>query len=146
MPIEKCPFVMLPLGCCRDRSQFILVEPMISDQSEEEWTLSKQELFPWPESATGQLGWPGAKSPLPIRLEVSEELPGPQCRGNSPHKSQPPSSTTGLPQRHMLYNIVPPHATVRPGFTSRVLHSCQPRNCLIIIFTVLLLFWEFKSV
>lgn len=43
---------------------------------------------------------------LPMRLEVSEELPQTQSWERPPNKSQPRSSTTGLPRHHMLHNIV----------------------------------------
>lgn len=43
---------------------------------------------------------------LPMRLEVSEELPQTQSWASSPNKSQPPSSTTGLQWHHMVHNIV----------------------------------------
>lgn len=82
---------------------------------------------------------------LPMGLEVSEALPRTQSWASSPNKSQPPSSTTGLQWCHMLHNLVLLQHGGCPQ-RSRVLHSCQPRSCFIIIFTVLLLFWEFKSV
>lgn len=66
----------------------------------------------WPEAATAQQGWRGAKRALlPRRLEVSEELLQTQSWESTPpqhthNKSWPPSSTTGSQWHQMLHNIV----------------------------------------
>lgn len=59
-----------------------------------------------PESASYRKAGTVPRALLPARLEVSEELPQTQNWESPPHKSRPPSSTTGLRWHHMLRNIV----------------------------------------
>lgn len=77
---------------------------------------------------------------LPRRLEVSEEPPQTQC-WEGRHKSQPPSSTTGLHWHHMLHNIVPLH-TERPVFSAPGCRTAVSPGAVLSLFS---LFYYFSG-
>lgn len=119
---------------------------LISDQRKVVWMLCKQELFhmAWVSHPTGKAGvLPTAL--LPMRLEVSEEPPQTQA-GRVP-KTKASHRIQQLACNGTIWSTTLSCCNAGDCLQcSRVLHSCQPRSCFIIIFTVLLLFWEFKSV
>lgn len=105
---------------------------------------SPSRSFPaWPESAAIQQGWRGAESPPANEAGSFWRATADPKLGESP-RQKPATEFHNWPAMapYALHIVLPqPRACLQ---CSRVLRSCQPVSCFIIIFTVLLLFWEFQ--